>query len=137
MKMYNVIKYLGEDAEGLRNQGYYPVVGYSSNGFPKVLSDNLLCVEVKDEYEFIEKDDRHNFDSVDCPFHYASGSIECIDAMEAAFGKEFVKHFCIGNAFKYLWRYNKKGRPAEDISKCKRYLEMFLNLLENGSPKEN
>ena len=44
-------------------------------------------------------------DPVNRPAHYTSGGIECIDAMQAAFGAEAVKNFCLCNAFKYLWRH--------------------------------
>ena len=53
-------------------------------------------------------------DNVNHPFHYNQGGIECIDAMESAYGTEAVIMFCMCNAFKYQWRFNeKKGR--EDI----------------------
>lgn len=77
----------------------------------------------------------HQFDNVETPFHYASTPIECIDAMEAAFGREFIKNFCIGNAFKYLWRHDKKGNSREDIQKCKKYLDMYLKALEDEEKK--
>ena len=43
-------------------------------------------------------------DNVNHPSHYkGENGIECIDAMEAAFGKEAVANFCQCNAFKYLF----------------------------------
>ena len=39
---------------------------------------------------------------IDHPSHYCQGSIECIDAMEAAFGKEALENYCICNAFKFF-----------------------------------
>lgn len=129
--MNKMLRYLGKEVRGLRTQGLYPVLSYSDRGLPKVMSDTLESVEVSN-FEYVG-DDGQQFDNVDTPFHYASTSIECIDAMEAAFGREFVRHFCIGNAFKYLWRHDKKGNPIEDIQKCRRYLEMFLKSFNNGS----
>lgn len=135
----NIIRYLGKEVRGLRTQGLYPVLSYSSRGLPKVVSDTLEIVEVSN-FEYLEKSQTESlkepFDNVNVPFHYASTSIECIDAMEAAFGKEFIQHFCIGNAFKYLWRYDKKGKPIEDIQKCKRYLEMFLKSISDEDEKD-
>lgn len=32
---------------------------------------------------------------VNHPNHYTQGDIECIDAMQAAFGKQAVMHFCV------------------------------------------
>ena len=64
-------------------------------------------------------------DPVNRPAHYTSGGIECIDAMQAAFGVEAVKDFCLCNAFKYLWRHrNKNG--VEDLKKCRWYLNRLI-----------
>lgn len=67
--------------------------------------------------------------NVNHPSHYKSedSSIECIDAMEAAFGKSEVSHFCICNAFKYIWRYKSKN-GIEDINKAIWYLNKYLEL---------
>jgi len=56
------------------------------------------------------------------PDHYKSQtSLECIDAMEIAFGYEAVVNFCLCNAFKYIWRWkNKNG--TEDLNKANWYL---------------
>ena len=51
-------------------------------------------------------------ETVEHPQHYNQGNIECIDAMESAFGADEVSSFCKLNAFKYLWRAGLK----EDIS---------------------
>jgi hypothetical protein len=55
------------------------------------------------------------------PDHYAkSCSLECIEAMELAFGDRAVYNFCICNAWKYLWRWkNKNG--VEDLYKADWY----------------
>ena len=65
--------------------------------------------------------------NVDHPTHYNNGKIECIDAMESAFGKEAVKHFCICNAFKYIWRAEHKN-GVEDIDKTIWYLNKYKEL---------
>ena len=68
-------------------------------------------------------------DPVNRPAHYTSGSIECIDAMQAAFGDEAVKDFCLCNAFKYLWRHrNKNG--VEDLKKARWYLNRLIREME-------
>lgn len=64
------------------------------------------------------------FDAVIRPSHYnQSDDIECIDAMVAAFGIDAVCEHCRITAFKYLWRYNHKGRAKEDIDKAIWYLQ--------------
>ena len=70
-------------------------------------------------------------DQVNHPQHYNSGGIECIDAMEAAFGKEEVASFCKLNAFKYIWRSNHKGKCAEDMEKAEWYIRKYNELTNN------
>ena len=68
-------------------------------------------------------------DPVNRPAHYTSGGIECIDAMQAAFGVEAVKDFCLCNSFKYLWRHrNKNG--VEDLKKARWYLNRLIREME-------
>ncbi len=67
--------------------------------------------------------------NVDHPNHYNQGNIECIDAMEEAFGTQVVMMFCICNAFKYIWRHSKKN-GIEDIKKAIWYLNKFLELYD-------
>ena len=57
-------------------------------------------------------------DPVNHPSHYTSGEIECIDAIKASMSKEAFCGFLKGNVQKYLWRYEKKINPAEDIKKA-------------------
>lgn len=61
-------------------------------------------------------------DNVNHPSHYENScSLECIEVMKAMFGLEATVHFCLCNAFKYLWRYkNKNG--VEDLDKSRWYL---------------
>ena len=70
-------------------------------------------------------------DNVNAPAHYTQGGIECIQAMEAAFGKEAVKIFCKVCAFKYLWRADLKNH-TEDIEKAIWYLNKYLELEKQG-----
>ena len=71
-------------------------------------------------------------DYVNHPSHYQGNGIECIDAMEAAFGREEVASFCKLNAFKYIWRSLNKGKCIEDIEKAIWYLNKYKETLENG-----
>ena len=66
-------------------------------------------------------------DAVNHPSHYTQGGIECIDAMESAFGKEAVSNFCICNAFKYVWRTKQKN-GIEDVDKAVWYLTKYKEL---------
>ena len=66
-------------------------------------------------------------DEINHPDRYASGKFECVDVMIDVFGKDAVKHFCILNAFKYLWRAEKKN-GTEDIKKAVWYLNKYIEL---------
>lgn len=66
-------------------------------------------------------------DPVSHPAHYTTGDIECIDAMQAAYGTETVKHFCIGNVFKYAWRFKHKN-GIEDLNKLMWYVNKYKEL---------
>lgn len=70
------------------------------------------------------------YDNVNNPQHYAgSCSLECIEVMEITFGRNYVLHFCLCNAFKYMWRYkNKNGQ--EDLEKSKWYLNYIMHYIE-------
>lgn len=57
------------------------------------------------------------------PAHYKDHcSVECIDAMVIAFGAWDTTYFCMGNAFKYLWRHKYKN-GQEDLKKAIWYLD--------------
>lgn len=68
--------------------------------------------------------------AVDHPSHYNKGGIECIDAMEAAFGDECVMDFCLCNSFKYLYRCMHKNRALEDLKKAQWYLTRLIDTIE-------
>jgi hypothetical protein len=70
-------------------------------------------------------------DPVNHPAHYQSDSgIECIDAIRAALGKEGFIAYCRGNAIKYAWRSDRKGKAAEDKRKAAWYLDRAAKELE-------
>ena len=59
------------------------------------------------------------------PDHYKTGNYECIEVMKEIFGEDAVKDFCKLNAFKYLWRSDRKNGD-EDLKKAKWYLDTYL-----------
>lgn len=79
--------------------------------------------------ELIKRNSIQKSDNVNHPKHYADTcSLECIEAMEIAFGKDAVIAFCKCNAFKYIWRYqNKNGK--EDLEKAMWYCDRGLELI--------
>ena len=71
--------------------------------------------------------------AVDHPAHYTQGSIECIDAIREALGKEAFVAFCRGTAIKYAWRSGLKLKAAEDLRKGAWYLIRAAETLEGGT----
>lgn len=54
--------------------------------------------------------------NINHPKHYTGRNIgyECIDITQ-------YQTFCTGNVIKYLWRYQSKGTPLEDLRKARWY----------------
>lgn len=71
-------------------------------------------------------------DPVNQPQHYASGEVECIDAIRASMSKEAFCGYLKGNVQKYMWRYEKKINPVEDIKKARWYSERLIKELEDA-----
>lgn len=107
------------------------------NDFEDTLGEHIIRSTVKDFCEGISKKETNEEDkdltsdakcnSVVHPNHYNSGKYECIEVMREVFGEEAVKLFCAMNAFKYLWRYNKKN-GEEDVAKAYNYLKIRSGL---------
>ena len=55
-------------------------------------------------------------DLINNPAHYTQQPIECIEITEHL-------NFNLGNAVKYLWRYEDKAKPLEDLKKAHYYLK--------------
>lgn len=96
-------------------------------GIAAVMDDReKLTAELDEALEDLDKangkgDGSSQHDSVNHPQHYASGGIECIDAIRASMTAEEFQGYCKGNCLKYLWRYRQKN-GAEDIEKAAVYL---------------
>lgn len=69
--------------------------------------------------------------NVEHPSHYNNGTIECIDALESALSKDQMIGFCVGNAIKYLWRHQHKGK-IEDLKKARFYIDWVINKSEES-----
>ena len=69
-------------------------------------------------------------DAVNSPSHYASGGIECIEAIKASMTPEAFKGYLKGNVQKYMWRYEKKVNAAEDLKKARWYLDKLIEEVE-------
>lgn len=65
-------------------------------------------------------------DIVNHPPHYTQGSIECIEAIEAALGPAGFQAYCRGQVMKYIWRAPHKGATTQDLKKAAFYLERLI-----------
>ena len=73
-----------------------------------------------------------NKDLVIKPAHYQQeGGEECIVAMCKSFGVSAVIEFCKLNAYKYLYRQDKKGLAEQDLQKA-RWYAVIAQLLGQG-----
>lgn len=70
-----------------------------------------------------------SFDIVNKPAHYNQSAIECIEAIEAALGKEQFKGYLKGNLIKYIWRTDHKN-GMEDLKKAQWYLNRLIKSYE-------
>ena len=70
---------------------------------------------------------------VENPDHYNTGTIEAIEAIRASMPSEQFFGYLKGNVMKYLWRYDYKEKPIEDLRKADWYLNRLIDvLIEDG-----
>ena len=65
--------------------------------------------------------------TVKSPSHYASGPVECIEAIRSQLTNEELRGYYRGNIAKYLWRYRQKN-GVEDLMKAEVYLGWLTEL---------
>ena len=107
--------------------------GYSVDKYP--CSDCEICWGAESPNRWESACTLPNVGAVEHPEHYALYKYECIEVMTEVFGVESVKAFCLCNAFKYLWRCDRKGAKKEDIEKSGWYLKKFTELEEKENGK--
>jgi hypothetical protein len=75
------------------------------------------------------------FDAVDHPPHYTSSPARCPSCGQGIECIDVVEHmgFNLGNAVKYLWRCDAKGRALEDLRKSRWYLDREIARREGGA----
>jgi len=71
-------------------------------------------------------------DVVNSPPHYKTGGIEAIEGIEASMGPEAYAGYLKGSVAKYLWRYEKKGKPLEDLKKARWFLDRLIQKVEGA-----
>lgn len=87
-------------------------------------STEKVLAAIENDWLLVDKTPgQEDFDPVNHPQHYASGSLECIDWIESMLTAEEFRGYLKGNVLKYVWRHEDKGKPAQDLSKAIWYLE--------------
>lgn len=75
-------------------------------------------------------------DNVNHPSHYTAGNIECIEAIKESMTHRAFMGYCKGNVIKYLWRYENKNNPLEDLKKARWYIERMIDCTAGERLKE-
>ena len=126
---------------GLRTDVFYEVTeifrNYKGEEIAVAITrdDSSSCSQIiisRGGYTFVkpvdkEEKPKNEHDLVNHPSHYETGKFECIEVMEEALGRDVVKGFCIGNAFKYLYRAKRKN-GLEDLKKAQWYLNRVISM---------
>ncbi len=85
----------------------------------------FMKAKIMEDAEQAGKQAWGNVDMVNSPPHYNQTGIECIHAISAATGDGF-KYYLQGNIMKYLWRFDYKEKPLEDLKKAQWYLDKLI-----------
>jgi hypothetical protein len=92
---------------------------------------------VKEMTELVKKiRAKRNEDPVNFPSHYNKGDIGCIDAIKACQGDGF-KYYLQGSAMKYLWRYEHKKKPTQDLEKAKWFINKLIETTQERDDEDN
>ena len=88
------------------------------------------------EYAFVNEQTgevhRLGTDPVNHPMHYNTGNVEAIEAIEASLSDEGYRGALKANVIKYMWRYEKKAKPVEDLKKARWYLDRLIQKIEGA-----
>jgi hypothetical protein len=70
------------------------------------------------------------------PSHYCKGGLECINLIKAITSDHSgIMAVYVGNAQKYLWRFNRKN-GLEDLEKLKQYVQWMIEEVQHGSARD-
>ena len=82
--------------------------------------------DFREQYPDMQVDDVVE-DVVNNPSHYNTGGIECIEGIESSMSPNAFLGYLKGNCMKYMWRYEYKGKPLEDLQKAQWYLTLLID----------
>ena len=69
-------------------------------------------------------------DMVNHPSHYNAYPMENLETIKGSMSEIEYRGFLKGTIEKYLYRYDLKGKPAEDLKKARFYLDELIKSLE-------
>ena len=102
-----------------------------------------ICYKINEEVgisdskiSIVKENTEKPYDNVTNPAHYVTGKFECIDVMTEVFGAEAVSTWCKINAFKYLYRCDRKN-GEEDLKKAQWYLNKHNELIKELKKGDN
>jgi len=84
--------------------------------------------EALEQFRPVEETNIAYDDSVNHPYHYTQGGIECIEAIKASMTEEEFRGFLKGCTIQYMWRYRLKN-GLEDLKKASWYLNRLIKEL--------
>lgn len=100
----------------------------------KEAADKLLEQAAEEAAKLPLYSDTQQSDPVNHPDHYISGGMQCWDAIKASMTHEAFCGYLKGNVQKYIWRYEKKVAPVEDLHKAAVYLNKLIEELNDNTP---
>lgn len=128
--MKTLLEWLEENRSTLED-GVYEVTGLGNICCNDRLVNDEGCKLTEDKYQVVDGVILLlTSDPVNSPSHYASGDIECIDAIKASMTREAFLGYLKGNIQKYTWRYEKKINPIEDVKKARWYMNKLVDELD-------
>lgn len=102
---------------------------FAYDGWPRAHTEFVVSEYSESFVPFVSVEDS---DPVNRPSHYTASGIECIDAIKASMSTEAFLGFLKGNVQKYMWRYEKKVAPVEDLKKAQWYLSKLIEEQERS-----
>ena len=107
---------------------------YSDYWMERLNSNTCVITDIVwkrlDQWDDNEPVEQPASDPVNNPSHYTQGSVECIDAIEAALPTDQFIGFLRGQVIKYAWRLGLKGEAVEDARKGTWYFTRLVKTLE-------
>lgn len=131
------------DKDGHRLLNLVPSLSYSEADLGKLKVNRIPKLRQQVQYDYdIYNDEAEDFfgpeghhvecepeqehDPVNHPSHYDKGGMECIDWISKKLTHSEMQGYLKGNILKYLYRYEDKDNPIQDLQKARWYLDRLI-----------